>query len=176
MTEFRDKSQNSSGPGMENSGGPSEHPNPKQPEHDEADHAEPSLVEVLDSYSAAGFDGDAFAVEGGMILCGSCQSKLSPDHIEVHSIRRLEGTSDPSDNMGVFAIICPVCKSQSTMVLKYGPEASPDELAIWHQTKDRRDSTILPSDMAPGEQDPYVAAPMHTTPTQPELPPPTEFE
>lgn len=139
--------------------------------------AEPSLVEVLATYSEAGFDGDAFAVEDGMILCGSCQSKLSPDHIDVHSIRRLEGTSDPSDNVGVVAIICPVCHARSTMVLKYGPEASPDEVTIWHQTNDRRNSLILPADMAPGEKDPHVGAPVYATPTpQPDLPPPTEFE
>jgi hypothetical protein len=183
MTELRDESPNKQSPNkhrlkMENTVGPTEHPNTEQPNHEEAVvQAEPSLVEVLDSYSAAGFDGDAFATEGGMILCGSCQSKLSPDHIDVHSIRRLEGTSDPSDNIGVVAIVCPVCKSQATMVLKYGPEASPDEVAIWHQTNDRRTSTILPADMPPSEHEPHVGPPVHATPTrQPELPPPTEFE
>ncbi len=140
------------------------------------DHAEPSLVDVLSSYAEAGFSADAFAVAGGMILCGSCQSTLTPSHIAVYSIRRLEGTSDPSDNLGVVAIICPVCGAQATMVLKYGPEASPDEVTIWQQTTDRRDSVILPADMAPGEK----AADGHLetggTSAQKDMPPPIEFE
>jgi hypothetical protein len=137
---------------------------------------EPTLVDVLAGYAAAGFDGDAFASEGGMILCGACQSKLSPDHIDVHSIRRLEGTSDPSDNIGVVAIVCPVCGSQATMVLKYGPEASSDEVAIWHQTNDRRNSIILPSDMAPGEDGLDVSVPVVAPPKPSDMPPPIEFE
>ena len=141
------------------------------------DHSEPSLVDVLSAYSEAGFDGDAFATDGGMILCGSCRSTLSPDHIDVHSIRRLEGTSDPSDNIGILAIICPVCESHATMVLKYGPEASPDEVAIWHQTNETRNSPILPANMAPGEDRPDPEATITRTPTtQSEMPPPIEFE
>jgi hypothetical protein len=138
---------------------------------------EPSLTEVLGAYSEAGFDGDAFAHEGGMILCGSCQSMLAPEHIDIHSIRRLEGESDPSDNVGVVALICPVCNAQATMVLKYGPEATPDEVTIWQQTNDRRSSMILPPDMAPQESSETSGGAAYSTPSaKPELPPPTEFE
>ena len=140
---------------------------------------ESSLIDVLSAYADAGFDGDAFASDEGMILCGSCQSRLAPDHIDVHSIRRLEGTSDPADNVGVVAIICPVCQARATMVLKYGPEASPDEVAIWQKTNDCRDSKILPPDMAPGEAAPEGIAPVEAAaiPVRwPNLPPPVEFE
>ncbi len=138
------------------------------------DHEESSLTEVLKAYAEAGFGADAFATDGGMILCGSCQSTLSPDHIDVHSIRRLEGTSDPSDNVGVVAVICPVCGSQATMVLKYGPDASPSEVTIWHHTNDRRNSTILPPDMAPSEE---TSLPNSSAPsTKRDLSLPIEFE
>lgn len=140
---------------------------------------ETSLIDVLSSYAAAGFDGDAFASDEGRILCGSCQSRLSPDHINVHSIRRLEGTSDPADNAGVVAIICPVCQGRATMVLKYGPDASPEEVAIWQKTNDCRDSDILPPDMAPGEDAPEAQAPVAAAATPgawPNFPPPVEFE
>ncbi len=156
----------------------SKDPGAKRPDRETTtNQTEPSLVDVLDAYSEAGFSGDAFATDGGMILCGSCQSKLSPNHIDVHSIRRLEGASDPSDNMGVVAIICPVCGSQATMVLKYGPEATSDEVTIWHETNDRRNSSILPADMPSGEDQAHVGPPTIRLPTvQPELPPPREFE
>lgn len=114
---------------------------------------EPSLVEVLAYYAHDGFDADAFSAADGMLLCGSCQSLLSPDHIDVHSIRRLEGQSDPSDNIGVIAIVCPVCKAKATAVLKFGPEATPDENAIWQRTNDARLSDLLPADSATGESD-----------------------
>jgi hypothetical protein len=138
---------------------------------------EPSLTDVLSSYSQAGFNSDAFAQADGMILCGSCQSSLAPGHIDVHSIRRLEGTSDPADNVGVVAIICPVCQAKATMVLKYGPEASPDEVTIWQETNDCRTSATLPPDMAPGEDSSEVRSPApRTSAHQATLPPPVEFE
>lgn len=115
-----------------------------------------SLLEVLAYYAEAGFDGDAFASDDGLVLCGSCGSKVSPDHVSVHSIRRLEGASDPSDMLGVLAVICPVCGKHSTCVLKYGPEVSPEEAAVWRRTEDLRHSDQLPANMAPGEDDPAV--------------------
>lgn len=125
---------------------------------------EPSLVEILAYYAQAGFDSDAFTAADGMLLCGSCSSLLAPDHIDVHSIRRLEGQSDPSDMVGVIAIVCPVCKAQATVVLKYGPEATPDENEIWQRTNDARDNYHLPPNSAPGEED------MNVTPEIPASP------
>jgi hypothetical protein len=152
-------------------------PSPSPGDVATTDQPEPSLVEVLDAYAQAGFSADAYAAEGGMILCGSCQSRMSPDHIDVHSIRRLEGASDPSDNMAVLAIICPVCRAHSTMVLKFGPEATPDEVTIWRQTNDRRASEVLPADMPPAEDTSTAPPPAFSTPSaKPELPPPVEFE
>ena len=121
-------------------------------------NSEPSLLEILAYYAEAGFSADAYAADGGRVLCGTCQSSITPDHLDVHSIRRLEGASDPSDMVGVIAIICPVCDAHATAVLKYGPEASPDEIEIWQRTNDLRHSEILGGHMAPGEDDPEVIA------------------
>ena len=90
--------------------------------------------------------------------CDWLQSLIAPDHMDVHSIRRLEGASDPSDMVGVLAIICPVCDNHATVVLKFGPEASPDEIEIWQRTKDLRESSTLDGHMAPGENDPASVA------------------
>lgn len=121
-------------------------------------NAEPSLLEILAYYAEAGFCADAHATDGGRMLCGSCQSSITPDHLDVHSVRRLEGASDPSDMVGVVAIICPVCDAHATAVLKYGPEASPDEIEIWQRTNDLRNGDVLGGHMAPGEDDPDVIA------------------
>lgn len=121
-------------------------------------NSEPSLLEILAYYAEGGFNADAHAMDGGQILCGSCQSLITPEHLDVHSMRRLEGASDPSDMVGVIAIICPVCNAHATAVLKFGPEASPDEIEIWQRTKDLRASDTLGGHMAPGEDDPAVIA------------------
>ncbi len=126
---------------------------------DSNESVEPTLIEVLAAYASGGFDADAFVAPDGRLLCGSCQSLLAPDHIEVHSIRRLEGQSDPSDNMGVIAVICPVCGAHATAVLKFGPEASPEENEIWQRTIDARSSDILPGNAAPGELDSETETP-----------------
>ena len=118
------------------------------------EHHEISVMEVLAHYAAAGFDGDAFVTAGGRMKCGSCDSLIAPTQVDIHSIRRLEGASDPSDMVGVIAMICPVCKSRLTAVLKYGPEASEDETAVWHLTHDLRSSNVLSGNMAPGEDQP----------------------
>ena len=119
---------------------------------------ETTLVEILNAYAGEGFDADAYAADGGRLLCGTCQSMVSPDHIALHSIRRLEGQSDPSDMVGVVAVICPVCAARATAVLKFGPEASPDEIEIWQRSADARDSEILHGHSAPGESDAQLPA------------------
>ena len=121
-------------------------------------NAEPSILDILEYYRAAGFGADAYAIDGGQMRCGSCQSLITADHLDIHSLRRLEGASDPSDMVGVIAIICPVCDAHATAVLKFGPEASPAEVEIWQRAKDRRQDDGMDGHMAPGEDDPNVVA------------------
>ncbi len=90
-----------------------------------------TMTDVLAQYADAGFAGDAFAASGGEISCGTCSSRLPPGRVAIEGIRRLEGASDPSDMAAVLAMICPVCQTKATLVLKFGPEASVDEIAIW---------------------------------------------
>ena len=121
-----------------------------------SESSEPTLMEILSYYSQDGFTGDAYATEDGMIRCDTCSSLVTPEHVDVHSIRRLEGQSDPSDSLGVIALVCPVCGAKATMVLKYGADASVGEIAIWQETNDARSSELLPPNSAPGEDDPEI--------------------
>jgi hypothetical protein len=97
--------------------------------------ADETMTDVLAHYAEASFAGDAFASTGGQISCGTCSSCLSPANVAIEGMRRIEGASDPSDMAAVLAIICPVCQTKATLVLKFGPEASVDEIAIWHVLK-----------------------------------------
>ena len=112
---------------------------------------EPSLQEVLGSYAAAGFTSDAYVNEAGMLECGSCNASSDPARVEVHSIRRLEGASDPADLSAVLAAICPACHALATAVIRFGPEASAGEQRVWEMMRDRRDSSLLPGDATPSE-------------------------
>jgi Zn finger protein HypA/HybF involved in hydrogenase expression len=112
---------------------------------------ESTLVEIDKEYSDAGFATDVFVTEEAMLLCSNCNSLLSPDYVDIHSIRRLEGASDPADVSAIIALICPVCGSGGTAVLQYGPEARPAEVEIWQRTNDRRSSGTLPSSATPPE-------------------------
>ena len=110
-----------------------------------------TLMEVLDGYRAAGFVADFFAEDGPTVRCGKCDSVVAAAKLTMHSLRRLEGASDPADMMGVVATACPVCAAQGTMVLAYGTNASPEEAAVWLALTDRRGESELPSGAAPDE-------------------------
>lgn len=120
---------------------------------DAAGTAEPTIVQIVAEYAEAGFSADAFVTEDGRLLCGSCGATSEPGGVEVHSIRRLEGHSDPADMSGVLALVCPACGARATAVLRFGPEADAGEQAIWLHTQDRRDSATLPPDSTPAEDE-----------------------
>jgi hypothetical protein len=115
--------------------------------------AESSLVEILTSYAAAGFTTDVFVTDEGGLECGGCGAVSAADSVDVHSIRRLEGASDPADMSAVLAVVCPKCGARATAVLRFGPEATEAEATVLAETRDRRRSDLLPGDATPAEGD-----------------------
>jgi len=127
-----------------------------------------TLTEVVDAYRASGFAADFFAEEpadgtrtggsgahggGPMVRCARCACVLEPGRLPIHSMRRLEGASDPADMVAVIATTCPVCGSDGTLVLAYGPMASAVDSDVLLALKDRRNDDVLPPAMAPAERD-----------------------
>jgi hypothetical protein len=119
------------------------------PDPDDVEGTAPSdhttVVEVIDGYRSSGFVGDFYA-EPQSVRCGQCQSVLDPARLMMHSMRRLEGASDPSDMQVVVATSCPACGAQGTMVLGYGPMASEEDAMVLSTLQDRRDDDVLPGD------------------------------
>jgi hypothetical protein len=109
-----------------------------------------TLVEVIAGYRDAGFDGDFYAEEGGIVRCGSCDSTIEADRIEMQSLRRLEGASDPADMAAVVALECPICGRRGTLVLTFGPSASAADQDVLGVLRDRRGGD-LPGASAPGQ-------------------------
>lgn len=120
-----------------------------------SDHT--TLVQVLGSYRQAGFVTDFFAEDGGRVRCGHCASLLAADQLTMHSLRRLEGASDPADMLSVVATTCPVCGAEGTMVLGFGPAASAADAAVSRALADRRHDDVLPPSAPPAELPPGTA-------------------
>jgi hypothetical protein len=114
------------------------------------DHS--TLTEVLAGYAAAGFDG-SFTVDDECIRCLTCHVATPPSEVEIQSLRRLEGASDPADMAAVLAVACPACGQRATIVLRYGPEASPAEAELLQRARDGRFTEgVLPPASAPDEE------------------------
>ena len=110
-----------------------------------------TLTEVVDGYRDSGFSGDFWAEEGASVRCGGCASVMDARRFVMHSLRRLEGASDPDDMVAVAATTCPVCNSNGTIVLGYGPMSSRTDADVLMAMQDFRDDDVLPPDAGPGE-------------------------
>jgi len=88
--------------------------------------SEMTLVEALDSLAADGFTGEFHVVatdDGPMIRCGSCGALIRAADAEVVRLIRLEGESDPSEEVIVAGLRCSRCGALGTLVATYGPMA-----------------------------------------------------
>jgi hypothetical protein len=112
---------------------------------------EATLTTVLASYESAGFDAQFAATDEGQVHCYSCASNTAPERVELHSLRRLEGASDPADMLAVAAISCPACAAKGVLVLNYGPDTTPGESEVLIGLEDRRHDDVLPSSQTPDE-------------------------
>jgi hypothetical protein len=91
---------------------------------------DPPLIQVLDRLEADGYHAQFVPREGGLVRCTFGGHVFSASSGEPVSSRRLEGVSDPADMVLVVALRCPVCGVPGTLVLHYGPEASPEEADV----------------------------------------------
>jgi hypothetical protein len=110
-----------------------------------------TLVEVLDHYRDAGFVGQFEPLDGPAIRCASCGVASPATEFAMHSVRRLEGASDPDDMVAAVAIVCPRCGTRGTIVLGFGPAADDQDTDVLAALRDRRHDTEMPADAAPGE-------------------------
>lgn len=127
-----------------------------------------TLTEVIDAYRDSGFAGDftaeprdpesagpvaaGGAVSTAVVRCGRCATSSDPGGLQIHSIRRLEGASDPADMMAIVATTCPVCGSEGTLVLGFGPMSSAVDADVLGAMQDVRGDGVLPPAIAPGER------------------------
>jgi len=112
-----------------------------------------TLSAVLESYASEGFDGVfEFVNECGDLCCSTCRQAISADQVPLHSVRRLEGASDPADMLAVCAITCTNCGVGGTVVVTYGPLAAAEEASFLSRARDQRDDDLGPRDSTPDEE------------------------
>ena len=65
-------------------------------------------------------------------MCLASGEVTSVDALHVDEIVRLEGDSDPDDELIVYALTCTVCDRRGTFIAKFGPDTMPAETALMH--------------------------------------------
>ena len=68
-----------------------------------------TLTAVLDELAEAGFTGSFVPRPAGELLCTTCRDVFAATELEPEQVRRLEGASDPDDEVVVVAAACPRC-------------------------------------------------------------------
>ena len=64
------------------------------------------------------------------LRCGACDSASTPARVERRWRWRLEGASDPDDELDVSALRCPACGSLGILVTAFGRNLSAAEAAV----------------------------------------------
>jgi hypothetical protein len=110
-----------------------------------------TLVDVLAKYQAAGFTTQFGVTADARVRCFHCGHVSEPSAVELVSLRRLEGASDPADMLAVVALRCPSCHSAGVLALGYGPDSAPEDGEVLLHLDDSRgaDRPLVPAHTEP---------------------------
>ncbi len=108
-----------------------------------------TLLEAMAMLEADGFAADFHVVAGPepLVKCGTCGVTMAADTIEVVRVLRVEGESDPADEIMVAGVRCVACGCRGVLVASYGPMADPadaDVVAALSDARNRVDGTPPP--------------------------------
>jgi len=110
-----------------------------------------TLTDVLAGYEQGGFTSSFVATDESHLECIECGTVSEPESVSMSSLRRLEGASDPDDMVAVVALTCPACGAKGTLVLGYGPMATPQDSDVLKSLRDDRGDATAPGNSAHGE-------------------------
>ncbi len=88
-----------------------------------------SLAEILGRLAAAGYTSDFYA-RGGKVGCPDCAELVDPANLIVDELVRLEGDSDPDEELIVYALSAGPCGRKGTFTIAFGPAVTPDDEAV----------------------------------------------
>lgn len=73
---------------------------------------------------------ESFTVEEGRLRAVEFGATFAPAELRVETVDRFEGESDPADSAILFALVVPGGDLRGTWSVPYGPNASPEEVAM----------------------------------------------
>ena len=101
-----------------------------------------SLAEVVRRYEAHGFPSQFAARPGGNVRCLSCRRDHPARWVRLLALHRLEGDSDPGDEVAVAALECPACEERGTLALAFGPAAPIEDKLVLALLDDKRGPAV----------------------------------
>jgi hypothetical protein len=104
--------------------------------------ASDSLVEVVRRYERHGFPSQFAARPGGNVRCVSCHRDFPARWVPLLALHRLEGDSDPEEEVVVAALECPACEERGTLALSFGPSAAIEDKLVLSLLDDRRGESV----------------------------------
>ena len=88
-----------------------------------------SVTEAIALLEADGYRSD-FSFADGAVQCHACGRAHQPARLVVRHTFRFEGDTDPGDEAIVVGVECPECGMRGIVVSAYGPDASPEFMAL----------------------------------------------
>lgn len=79
-----------------------------------------TLTDFLQGFAREGYQGSFIVQPDGRLLCASCRKAMPPGKVPLHSMRRVEGVSDPDDMSAIAALECPECGQRGTATFCVG--------------------------------------------------------
>ena len=64
---------------------------------------------------------------GARVHCSACDQRVDARDTQIVDVRRLEGSSDPTEMAAVVGLRCPRCHSLGKLVVSFGPMASAED-------------------------------------------------
>lgn len=106
----------------------------------ETDRGRPadSLAEAVRCYDAHGFRAQLGARPGGNVRCHACHRDSPARWVRLLALHRLEGDSDPEDEIALAGVECPACGVRGTMALSFGPSAPIEDKLVLSLLDDQR--------------------------------------
>jgi hypothetical protein len=100
--------------------------------------AEDTIQSVIAQLQERGFTTDMFVTPDALVRCAACDHLAAPADLELDELRRVEGDSDPADMAAVLALTCLACGSKGTAIVRFGPEAEPQDVTVLRAVDDER--------------------------------------
>ncbi len=92
--------------------------------------ADMPLSDVTDNLEEDGYGGQFRAVDGGDLQCLTCRERFPASSQSADRVSRLEGASDPADQLVVVPLVCPACGAAGSWISSYGPEATAEDTDV----------------------------------------------